>query len=235
MKSYDIVDFHSHILPGADHGSTCLETSVAQLSLARDAGVTRIIATPHFYPHRHTLDTFLERRKLAFENLRDAGALDICDVRVGAEVLICENIELLEGIEELCIEGTRTLLLELPFLSFSESYCNTVEALILQGYEIVLAHADRYPKENIERLLSCGAKIQLNADSIATLFKKKHLYNWAENGHVVAIGSDIHNADGSAYKKFVRAQNKFLPYLDNIKKASDAIWDKASEKRMIKF
>ena len=60
-KDIDIIDFHSHILPGADHGSSSVETSLAQLNSAKNAGVTRLIATPHFYPHRHTLEKFLAR------------------------------------------------------------------------------------------------------------------------------------------------------------------------------
>ena len=231
----DIIDFHAHVLPGADHGSDSLATSIAQLTLASRAGVKRIIATPHFYPHRHTLDTFLERRETSYKKLCNAGAMEIAEVRVGAEVLVCENIEALEGIEKLCIQGTRTLLLELPFLSFSESYCNTVDTLVSRGFDIVLAHADRYSKEDIDALINVGAKIQLNADSISGFFKRKHLYNWAEKGYVVALGSDIHNADASAYKKFVKAKNKFSPYIDDIKKASDAIWNKASEANTIKF
>ena len=67
----DIVDFHSHILPNADHGSDSLETSLKQLLLAKEFGVKRIIATPHFYPHRHTLQAFLARRNKAFEELDD--------------------------------------------------------------------------------------------------------------------------------------------------------------------
>ena len=42
-----MTDFHAHILPGADHGSDGMETSLTQLALAEAAGVDTIIATPH--------------------------------------------------------------------------------------------------------------------------------------------------------------------------------------------
>ena len=45
---FDVVDFHTHILPGADHGSDSVETTLRQLEFARDAGVKRLIATSHF-------------------------------------------------------------------------------------------------------------------------------------------------------------------------------------------
>ena len=60
-----MIDFHAHILPGADHGSDGLETSKAQLGCLFKEGITRVVATPHFYPQRHSVDTFLERRDRA--------------------------------------------------------------------------------------------------------------------------------------------------------------------------
>ena len=47
-----MVDFHSHILPGVDHGSASLEMSVEMLKTAKKAGVATIVATPHFYKHK---------------------------------------------------------------------------------------------------------------------------------------------------------------------------------------
>ena len=68
-QSYDIVDFHSHILPQVDHGSISIDMSLTQLSYAKDAGVTRIVATPHFYPNVHYVDTFIKKNKLSMEAL----------------------------------------------------------------------------------------------------------------------------------------------------------------------
>ncbi len=225
MKNLDVVDFHAHILPKADHGSDSVEISLSQLELARLHGVNRIIATPHFYPHRHTLNGFLKRRDESYLGLREHMKGDLPDIRLGAEVLMCENLDRIADIEKLCIDGTRALLLELPFTSFSENYCVCVENLVRRGFDVILAHADRYNYKNIESMIYYGAKLQINADSIATLFKNKHIYNWAERGLVVALGSDIHNVNKIAYKKFEIAKNKFSKYIEDIKKASDSIWE----------
>ena len=206
MKEIDIVDFHAHILPCADHGSNSVSTSLKQLKYAKEQGVNRIIATPHFYPHRHTLDMFLKRRAHAYEELASELTPDLPEIKLGAEVLLCEGLENFSGVEELCIIGTKTLLLELPFSDFRNEYADTASELMRRGIDIVLAHVDRYPRESIERMLDVGVtKFQLNASSLAKMFKKKHLLEWVNQGLVVALGSDIHNEDKSAYKKFRKA------------------------------
>ncbi len=224
----DVVDFHAHILPECDHGSSSVETSLAQLEYAITHGVRRIAATSHYYPHREDVKSFTERRALCYNALADAmkqrGA-DLPEIKLGAEVLICDNIDELPDLSELCLEGTRALLLELPFTDFSSSYVKTVKYLIHDGYDVILAHADRYKKENIEQLIAVGAKIQLNAKSICKLFGNRHLFDWIRRGIVVAVGSDIHGADEGAYKTFERALKKIgAAGVADIKRKSDDIF-----------
>jgi protein-tyrosine phosphatase len=222
-----IVDFHAHIIPHADHGSNSTETSLAQLSLARDAGVSRIIATPHFYPEEHSMSRFLETRNSGYLHLVHRTESDMPEIRLGAEVLACAGIERLPGLEKLFIYGTNTLLLELPFANFQHEYCDSVYALARDGVDVIIAHADRYHPDNIERLIDNGARIQLNADSLCKFFKAKRLYDWMDRGLVVALGSDIHKADKAAYKRFATAISKVEPYIDYIKCESDKIWNNA--------
>lgn len=199
-----IVDFHSHILPKIDHGSSSLETSINQLELARRYGVTDIVATSHFYPQSNCDSAFLDRRDTAFDCLSEKAREIGVNLLLGAEVLMCSAIHSHPQIDRLCIRGTKTLLLELPFTDFQTEYCRSIFNLINNGYEIVMAHADRYNPYWIEETIEAGAKLQLNAKSLSIFSRKKYL-TWLENGDVVAIGSDIHGADKSAYKAFSRA------------------------------
>ena len=216
------IDFHSHILPRADHGSDSLETSLAQIKLALKHGVSTVIATPHFYPHKDTVERFLARRESAYGALRESIVAESLPITVmrGAEVLICRGIEALEGLEKLCVEGTRVLMLELPFSNFSSAFVDSAETLIKAGYNVVLAHADRYDYKDIERLIDVGAKIQLNASSLCTMFKKRHLYDWINRGLVVALGSDIHMADASAYRNYTKAIRKIGKKAEHIMEAT---------------
>ena len=223
--SIDVVDFHSHILPRVDHGSGSIETSLNQLQLAKSFDVTRIISTSHFYPHKHTLDSFLPLRSNAANELLNKCKDDKIQIKLGAEVLLCPGLENFASLKKLCFSGTKYILLELPFLDFKDEYCETVEALLDNGFDIILAHADRYPKDNINTLIRLGVnKLQLNAESLAKFIKEKHLYSWIESGYVVALGSDIHGSDVTAYKKFSKAKSKLSDELAFIKEKSDKIW-----------
>ena len=61
-KEGNMIDFHSHILPGIDDGSRSLETSLEMLRLSRKQGVDYIVATPHFYAMKDRTQEFFERR-----------------------------------------------------------------------------------------------------------------------------------------------------------------------------
>lgn len=208
INEMNIVDFHAHILPCADHGSSSLDVSVKQLTLAKNYGVEYIVATPHFYPDSHNVDAFLERRNKSFETLSPSLSDGMPKIALGAEVLICDGIERLDGLEKLLISGTNLLLLELPFSVFKVEYRDSVSRLMKSGIDVVLAHADRYAPENIDMLVECGARIQLNAHALSGLFVKSHVKNWLRDGVVVALGSDIHGADDGAYKRFTKAKSR---------------------------
>ena len=200
-----IIDLHTHILPRADHGSNSTEVSIRQIELSRSASVDVIVATPHFYPHMHRVNEFVKRRASCYEKLKEK-----CDAEIilGAEILLCEGLNKLEGLEMLTIGNSKAILLELPSTTFKNEYERCIENLIYQGYEIILAHADRYPKENRDRLIPLGVKIQLNTNSLSGFFTKKHLIEWIDKGIVVGLGSDIHMIDKKAYASFVKARKK---------------------------
>ena len=47
-----IIDFHSHILPGIDDGARNVQTSLSMLDMVAAQHVDVMIATPHFYASR---------------------------------------------------------------------------------------------------------------------------------------------------------------------------------------
>lgn len=205
------IDYHAHVLPGCDHGSKNLETSLAQLEMAKQAGVKVICATPHFYPHKENVDAFLKRRNECFELLSGNLKQDMPKVIQSAEVLMCEGIEHLENIEELCLENSNELLFEMPF--YAEWPEELVESVLnLQGersdLNFIMAHADRYSIKQVETFIREGIKLQLNIDALAHPVKNKHLKKWIEEGLVVRVGSDIHQKDNT-YKYWDKGRKVF--------------------------
>lgn len=218
-----LIDFHTHTIPWADHGSSSVETSLFQINSAKQIGIETIVATPHFYPQYENVERFIERRNSCFDRLNEQLTDEHPDIILGAEVLICDNIEAMPGLDQLCLGETRLLLIELPFTDFSDAHVYSIKMLIKQGYTVVLAHADRYDPDNIERLIAVGAKIQLNADSLSKLFVQPHIKDWIERDKVIAIGSDIHGEDQKAYKRFKKAMKRLGNSLDYVMSSSEEL------------
>jgi protein-tyrosine phosphatase len=200
------LDFHSHILPGCDHGSDSVKTSLKQIEMAKSAGIKTICATPHFYPHHENVDTFLKRRKQCFDRLKAVLPADAPEIYLGAEVLICDRLDSMDGLEKLCLEGTNLLLLEMPFSSWPDSIWDTLYMLLERDdIHVVMAHVDRYPADNIESLIKDGVKMQINAESLMHTLKRRRLLKWIECGNVQYIGSDIHML-GDNYEYFEKSR-----------------------------
>ena len=199
------LDFHSHILPKCDHGSDGLETSLKQVEMAKAVGIKTCCATPHFYPHRENIETFLARRTHCAEKLKSALPAGSPKILLGAEVLICDRLDRMDGLEKLCLEGTNLLLLEMPFTDWSDSVWDTLYRLLDKDeIHVVMAHVDRYPVNDIETLIEDGVTMQLNVEKLAHSFGRKHLMQWIEDGSVSYIGSDMHML-GNNYADFEKS------------------------------
>ena len=186
-----MIDFHAHILPGADHGSDGLETSLRQLELAQEAGVDTIVATPHFYPQTDSFTGFLRKRERCSTELINHyhGPIRIL---LGAEVHMCVGLDHLKGVEELCVSGTSVMLSELSLRGYQSGISETFDRMQDDGLTPVLAHVDRYDPKLIENLFAMGLKGQVNSEPLVHHWGRRRYLTWIDQGFVVALGSDIH-------------------------------------------
>ena len=217
------IDFHAHILPRCDHGSDGLETSLQQLKLAREAGVDVICATSHFYGHHSSVESFLEKRRRCYEELTAHAPENGPRVLLGAEVLAFEGIDRLPDLKELRLQGTKVLLLEMPFTRWSEGLLDSVEAISDdEDFQIVLAHVDRYDRKAVEQLFRLNrVKGQVNADNLKQRFGMRHLREWTREGLIVAVGSDIHGTE-TGYKDWLTSQRRYAEDWTAIMKRTNA-------------
>lgn len=205
------LDYHAHVLPGCDHGSDSVEASRKQLAMAAAARVRTVCATPHFYPHKESIPSFLQRREASARLLRENLTADAPQLQLGAEVLICDGMERLDGLPRLCRSETNELLLEMPFYQWPEAIWDTLYALCeRRDIKIVLAHAERYPPEAIEQLIRDNVALQLNSECLTRPLHRKRYLTWIKNGSVKYLGSDIHMlGDGyRAWEKCVKLLGK---------------------------
>ena len=65
-----MIDIHSHIIFGVDDGSKTIEESIAIIRRASEAGITTMVATPHFI--KGSMDTDPVELKEKLEAIKQA-------------------------------------------------------------------------------------------------------------------------------------------------------------------
>ena len=142
-----IVDFHSHILPGIDDGSSSVEESIALLRKEAEQGIQHVVATPHFYPQYDTPEQFLKKRAEAEAILRKEMQrhTDLPKLSVGAEVYYFRGISNSQSMKELTIDGKMCILIEMPSPPWDDAMYRDLEGLYSkQSLLPIIAHVDRY-------------------------------------------------------------------------------------------
>lgn len=191
-----MIDIHTHILPNIDDGSQSAECSFKMIDALKSDGVDRVVFTPHFYWERRPIEKFIQERGAAAEKLKDCGI----KFYLGAEVQFGELKIDYSSLTKLCIEGTRYILLELPFSDgWSGRLFDNVNSLILNSGALpIIAHIERYPAavkkpENIEKLLRMGCLLQINAETVINAKPRGLIDVLLKNGQIQALGTDCHN------------------------------------------
>ena len=193
-----MIDFHSHVLPNVDDGSRSVEESIQLLKMLAKQGATTVCATPHFVAVDESPDAFFEKRQKALDRLLPHLTDDMPKIRVGAEVLYYSGISKLEGLSRFCIEGTRFLLLEMPFSVWNEHIVREVLELSRSGeFHLILAHVERYlpdmPRDLFKQLLEYDVIMQSNASFFLGFLSKYKALKMMRDGEIHLIGSDCHN------------------------------------------
>ena len=218
-----VIDFHAHIIPGADHGCSSTQEALGQLAMMREVGIETVVATPHFYPAQHNVEDFISLVDMGVQAIKENRSENEPKILLGAEILLCPNIHKMPDFEKLCIRGTRIFLLELPTNGLTQEIVETVTEILSLDYTVILAHVDRYLKyykEQIDELLARGALAQVNAGALKTknLFRRKALLSYLESGCVVAFGSDLHEQNQkvmNAYAALTKLPNDLFAKISN--------------------
>ena len=196
-----MIDFHSHILPGIDDGSTSVEMSIEMLLMEAQQGITHVVATPHFYAQRDQLDTFLQRRDEAYQALQREMELysGLPEVLLGAEVSFFRGISESEFLKKLMIHQNRCLLIELPTPPWDEAIFRELEAIWVRREILpIIAHIDRYISRwksgpVLKRLSQLPVIVQANSEFFLNKKTAGLAMKMLKNEQIHLLGSDCHN------------------------------------------
>lgn len=192
-------DLHTHILPKMDDGSADLQMTLSMLDSLEGQGVTRICATSHYYVEKESVEAFAERRKAAIEQIIGAGKASACRIIPGAEVTYYRGISEAGQLDLLCMQGTKSLLLEMPFMEWNRYQVEEVISLVLdRGYHVILAHPERFlfsshNEHYIEKLTELPISLQVNADTLLHLRTRRKGFWLLQMTDSPLLGSDCHN------------------------------------------
>ena len=198
-----MIDFHTHILPRMDDGSRRMAETQKMLKMEYDQGVRQVVASSHFYAQHEFPEPFLDRRGRRLTRVREILHEEEWGQEMqifgGAEVLYYNGMADSPMLPSLCIEGTDTLLLEMPFSQWDKEVYREVRKIIEnRRIKVILAHVERYSsyqknKDIWEEILDLPLTIQLNAGEILQFGKKKLCRELLNSGIPVLLGSDCHN------------------------------------------
>ena len=205
-------DLHCHILPSVDDGARDLHESLAMLKAAKEVGITEIVCTPHCRDPYFDYDAMCA----AYETL--VAHAEGFPLVMGFEVNHAKLMELgIEWADKLAFRcPSREFLLELSSHAqphhFKE-YEGTIFQLQACGYEVVIAHPERYRaiQKDIglaRELARMGCKLQVSSDFVAggrLGSERKPAKRLFEEGLVSYIASDAHCVEHYRYFAEARA------------------------------
>ena len=198
-KGVRVIDFHSHVLPELDDGASSLAMSQEIMRQTRSQKVKKMVATPHFYPDKTSLESFLSKREAAARKILSVYDEDTCPtLYLGAEAAYYPGIGDSTLLDYLTIVGTNTLMIEMPFHKWDESeVADIIRISMNEGLNVILAHIERYlswqEEGVIDRLRDAGVFIQSNAEFFISPSTRPKALDMLRNNKIHILGSDTHN------------------------------------------
>jgi protein-tyrosine phosphatase len=161
------VDCHSHVIPSGDDGAQSIEEGLALCHTAAAHGTRILFATPHIWPY-FTLSGEREAEiREAHAGMKEHVDLDL---RLGFELTPALPL-LEEDPHHYFLEGTESVLMEVPFAGPADVLFALAEHVEGAGLRPVIAHPERAEAVLTdpliaEELAARGWTLQVNATSL---------------------------------------------------------------------
>ena len=198
-------DLHAHILPGVDDGAVTPEDTLAMSRVAAETGTKVVLATPHRKDVTEDWSVPYLRSLIADMNAQNqAHGVDLSLV-LGMENHLDTDLpaEIAAG-RALPMNGTRYILIEMPFFGRAEFLEDTLSEVQSMGLIPVLAHPERIEAfqedpELLRRFLKNGMLSQITSGSVIGFWGeevKKFTHSLLEQRMAHVMSSDTHHSNG---------------------------------------
>lgn len=230
-----VTDIHCHLLPRVDDGSKSLEESIEVMETMKAVGYEQIRLTPHFcYPRfPNDEDDILERYKNfcaevdanrgGHELPRMTGCTGEYQIDEGfqghvdsGKLLTYRFADPKRGSEK------GILLVEFSLRHKRMGLDEAIFARTMEGYDVILAHPERYPyfdsrSSFLEQLKEQGVYFQVNVLSLDGFYgpeAQKKAFDYIENGWVEFLGTDMHNVGYAIALRHASTNKKIIKLME---------------------
>lgn len=196
-------DMHCHLVPQVDDGSKCIEESIECLQTLQAVGYNKVIITPHFQHPRfpNDEDDIVRRYEEVKKRAIEAG-ITLEFSGIGGEYRIDSGFAKRLENPRFLLVGGKYVLVEFSLHQQMMGCDEMIFDMQMKGYEVILAHPERYPylsvgSSRMEQLKNQGVFFQVNALSLGGFYgdeAKRRAFTMLEEGIVEFMGTDTHNA-----------------------------------------
>ena len=198
------VDMHCHLVPQVDDGSRSLQETMDCIEVMKRVGYNKMYITPHFQHPRfpNTEEDITNRYNRLRSELKDNG-VDMELMGIGGEYRIDDSFADRVANPKFLQIGRKNkyLLLELSLHQVRMGIEETLFDLMMKGYEVILAHPERYPyysaiSRKLHDMKEQGVYFQCNVLSLSGFYgeaAQNKAFAFIENGWVEFLGTDMHN------------------------------------------
>lgn len=193
-------DMHSHLIAAVDDGSPDIKTSISLINQLHELGFSKLIATPHVMTdhYRNTPDIINNGLKLLKTEMKSASCG--VEISVAAEYLLDFDFELkVDTKQPFLTFGNNYILVETSFISAPPNFDDIIFKLQLQGYNVILAHPERFlflNNKDYESYKNRSIFFQLNLLSLIGYYGKavqQRAEQLIDKSMIDFVGTDCHN------------------------------------------
>ncbi len=195
-----MIDIHTHVIYGVDDGSPSIKESMKMVLEAENQGIKALIATPHFHNNAYQKEKVAENFMELVQRVEGCGV----SLHLGYEVMVNRELsKLVRNNKMLSLNGSKYLLIELPFDIIPPYSYYTIYNLHLENIVPIIAHPERNRQcvnnfNTFMELVEKGCLLQLDAASIIGVYGtnvKKFTKKLIQLNLAHFVASDAHSSD----------------------------------------